>query len=159
MTEMTERLDRFEGRLRTMEDELRALRRLAAEEEHAPEPPLWELLEPEPVAEPAPTPVPKPLPVWTPAPRKVREPIDLSLLLGARALAWTGGAVTLLGIVFFFVLAVERGWIGAGVRVLLGATVSSLLVGSALWLRRRFGDRYASGSAAGARRARVFASP
>ncbi|HYX89609.1 MAG TPA: hypothetical protein VE753_09590, partial [Gaiellaceae bacterium] len=32
--------------------------------------------------------------------------------LGARALALTGGAVTLLGVVLLFALAVNRGWIG-----------------------------------------------
>ena len=99
--------------------------------------------------------MPLPPPDWTPPapprrePRTEREPIDLSFLLGARALAWTGGAVTLLGIVFFFVLAVERGWIGPGARVTLGGTVSAVLVGASLWLRRRFGDTYASLSAAG----------
>ena len=30
-------------------------------------------------------------------------------MFGAKVLAWAGGAVTLLGIVFFFVLAVNRG--------------------------------------------------
>jgi len=149
MTELTERLDHFEGRLRTMEDELDTLRRLAAENAQAPEPPLWELFEAETAPEPEPARQPKPLPVWAPPPRKQREPVDLSILLGARTLAWTGGAVTLLGIVFFFVLAVERGWIGPGARVALGASVSALLVGAALWLRRRFGDTYAALSAAG----------
>ena len=33
-----------------------------------------------------------------------------------KALAWAGGAVMLLGIVFFFVLAVNRGWIGPVAR-------------------------------------------
>ena len=31
-------------------------------------------------------------------------------LVGAKALAFAGGVVTLLGVVFFFVLAVNRGW-------------------------------------------------
>ena len=45
-------------------------------------------------------PVPGTVPGTRPA-RPPREPLDLSVLLGARALAWTGGAVTLLGVVFF----------------------------------------------------------
>ena len=49
-------------------------------------------------------------------------------LLGARALAWAGGIVTLLGVVFFFVLAVNRGWIGPVERVGLGALASVLLL-------------------------------
>jgi uncharacterized membrane protein len=156
MTQLTERLDSFEHRLRLMDEELRALRRLAqGAETLATANPYREIFdEPEPAPQPAPAPqrTPTPVPVWEPerrAPRKPREPLDLSVLLGARALAWTGGAVTLLGIVFFFVLAVERGWIGPVARVSLGAGVSAVLVVVALWLRRRFGDTYASLSAAG----------
>jgi hypothetical protein len=165
MTQLTERLDRFESRLHSMESELRELRRLATEEERAPEPepPLWEVLKPTPVAtpgvrpgsEPGQTPVvPPPRPAPAPQPQFTWEPrrpeLDFSALFGARALAWTGGGVMLLGIVFFFVLAVERGWIGEGARVLLGALASSICVGAGVWLRRRFGDTYASVSAAGA---------
>ena len=51
--------------------------------------------------------------------RPPRE-IDWSVFFGAKALAWAGGAVMLLGIVFFFVLAVNRGWIGPVARVTLG---------------------------------------
>jgi uncharacterized membrane protein len=151
MTELMDRLNGFEHRLRSMETELYELRRLAREEEApapAPEAPLREVLAPPPAA-PGPERRPTPVPVWTPTPREPRQPLDLSALLGARALAWTGGVVTLLGIVFFFVLAVQRGWIGPATRVTLGATISGVLVLAALWLRRRFGDTYASLSAAG----------
>lgn len=170
MTELSERLDSFESRLRLMEDELRALRRLAqAQAQEAPttrttpyRDVFW--VEPQPVPQPTPATEaqpprgPTPVPVYQPQrraaqpprpPRPPREPLDLSVLLGARALAWTGGAVTLLGIVFFFVLAVERGWIGPVARVALGAGVSAVVLASALELRRRFGDTYASLSAAG----------
>lgn len=155
MTQLTERLDRFESRLHGMESELRELRRLAAREERdvAPEPPLREVLSPEQEPEPEPVRRPAPAPV-----RKRREPLDWSVLFGARALAWTGGAVTLLGIVFFFVLAVERGWIGEAARVLLGAAASALCIGAGVWLRRRFGDTYASLSAAGAGIAGLYAT-
>src|SRR4051794_9911848 len=74
-------------------------------------------------------------PVMPPAapPREFRlppehEPFDLSRLLGARTLALTGGIVSLLGIVFFFALAVQRGWIGPVARVSLGAAASGLAV-------------------------------
>jgi uncharacterized membrane protein len=159
MTELSERLDTFESRLRFMEDELQALRRIAqAQEAPTTTTPSREIFwaEPEPTPQPEARPEPQrgptPVPVWKPerrTPRKPREPIDLSVLLGARALAWTGGAVTLLGIVFFFALAVERGWIGPAARVTLGASVSAVLIAAALWLRQRFGDTYASLSAAG----------
>ena len=165
MTTLTERLDDFEGRLQTMEAELRALRRLARDGMAAPAEtePLWQLLEAEAGARPEPAPAalpspPRPHPPAAPAPRRRREPLDLSAILDARLLAWTGGAVTLLGIVFFFVLAVERGWIGPGMRVALGAGASTVLVGGALWLRRRFGETYTSVSAAGAGIAGFYAT-
>jgi hypothetical protein len=53
MTELSERLDSFEHRLRTMETELYELRRLARKEEEPtrePEAPLREVLEPPPTA-------------------------------------------------------------------------------------------------------------
>ena len=150
MTELTDRIRAFEDRLRAMETELYELRRLARAQEQQAEP-IWEVLapEPEPVSD---TVVPDTVVPPPPPPRaesEPREPFDFTVLLGARALAWTGGVVMLLGIVFFFVLAVERGWIGAGVRVTLGAVASTLTLGAAVWLRRRVGDTYASLTAAG----------
>ncbi|HEY6056016.1 MAG TPA: DUF2339 domain-containing protein, partial [Gaiellaceae bacterium] len=75
---------------------------------------------------------------------------DLSTLLGARSLAWSGGVVTLLGVLFFFVLAVERGWIGQVARVSMGGAASLLVFGAGFWLHRRYGDSYASLAAVGA---------
>ncbi|MFL5952635.1 MAG: DUF2339 domain-containing protein [Gaiellaceae bacterium] len=158
MTELTDRIEAFADRLQRMEQELYELRRLARAEEQAEEP-VWSMFEREPahVAEPVavpvatepPVPAPPATPPAAPPPAEPREPFDFTVLLGARALAWTGGVVMLLGIVFFFVLAVERGWIGAGVRVALGAAASALALGAAVWLRRRFGETYASLSSAG----------
>lgn len=70
------------------------------------------------------------------APRPPRPKLELDLL-GPRALAIAGGIVTLLGIVFFFVLAVNRGWIGPNARVALGAIAATLVFGSGLELKRR----------------------
>jgi uncharacterized membrane protein len=86
-----------------------------------------------------------------PAPRapKPRRELDLADLLGAKALAWAGGVVTLLGVLFFFVLAVNNGWIGAVARVALGGGASLVVGLAALWLRRRFGDTHASLAAVG----------
>ena len=163
MTQLTERIDAFEVRLRSMETELYELRRLARAAQ-----------QPEPVADtarvsatafvsdtfvasppppPSPPKAPRPVPVVEP-----REPFDWTVLLGARALAWTGGVVMLLGIVFFFVFAVERGWIGNEVRVALGTFASAAALGAAVWLRRRFGETYASLSAAGAGIAGLYAT-
>jgi len=156
MTQLTAQLDSFEGRLRRLEAELGELRRLArAEEAAAPEPepePLWAMIapEPEPVAPIAPK-LPPRAPVQ-------REPFDFSVLFGARSLAWTGGVVTLLGVVFLFVLAAERGWIGPEARVAIGTFASGLALGAGVWLRRRFGETYASVSAAGAGIAGLYAT-
>ena len=75
---------------------------------------------------------------------------SLEDLFGARALAWAGGVVTLLGVVFFFVLAVNRGWIGPGLRVGLGAGASLIVFTAGLWLERRYGALYSSLAAVGA---------
>jgi len=75
---------------------------------------------------------------------------EMSDLLGARVLAWAGGAVTLLGIVFFFVLAVNRGLIGPEVRVGCGASASALVFGAGFWLRSRQGESHAGLAAVGA---------
>src|SRR3954470_143421 len=123
MTPITDRLDRFEDRLHSLENELAELRRLAADQAAPDAPPVVSQIfapTPAPMAAPA---APQPA-ARSQAQRPRRSPrpeFDLSTLLGARALAWSGGALTLLGILFFFVLAVERGWIGPAARVGLGA--------------------------------------
>jgi uncharacterized membrane protein len=97
-------------------------------------------------------------------PRPPREPlfrlpqIDKAELFGARALAVAGGVVTLLGIVFFFVLAVNRGWVGPVGRVSLGAIASAVVFGSGFELRRRYSDTYASLAAVGVGIAGGFAT-
>ncbi|MEV6910008.1 DUF2339 domain-containing protein [Amycolatopsis sp. NPDC051071] len=55
---------------------------------------------------------------------------------GSRLLAWVGGAVTLLGIVLFLVLAIQRGWFGPLPRVIGGAALGLTLVGIGLRLHR-----------------------
>jgi uncharacterized membrane protein len=110
-------------------------------------------------APPRPTPAaasaPPPPPPVPPAP--ARE-IDWSALLGPKALAWAGGIVTLLGVVFFFVLAVDRGWIGHEARVACGGIASAIVFAGGLWLRRRFGETYSSLAAVGAGIAGAYAT-
>jgi uncharacterized membrane protein len=79
-------------------------------------------------------------------------------LVGARALAWVGGAVTLLGIVFFFVLAVNRGWVSEELRVVLGALVSAGLFLAGIVVHRRYGNLQAALAAAGASIGGAFAT-
>jgi uncharacterized membrane protein len=81
--------------------------------------------------------------------RRQRGELNLSDFLGLRALAWVGGVVTLLGILFFYVLADQRGWVGPGGRVLLGTTISAGLLGLGYWLRHLKGQPEAALAAAG----------
>jgi hypothetical protein len=82
-------------------------------------------------------------PVWGP-PSFSFPDLSAADLFGAKALAISGGIVTLLGIVFFFVLAVNRGWVGPEGRIGLGAFAALLVYGGGLELRRRFGETDAS---------------
>jgi uncharacterized membrane protein len=66
-------------------------------------------------------------------PRRSRWPA----LSGARLLAWTGGAVTLLGVVLLLVLAASRGWFSPGARVGAGAVLGVALVALAMRLHRK----------------------
>jgi hypothetical protein len=71
-------------------------------------------------------------------------------LAGPQVFAWAGGIVTLLGVIFFFILAAGHGWIGPGARVACGAAASAIVFGAGLWLRRRFEETDASLAAVGA---------
>ncbi|MGH2931390.1 MAG: DUF2339 domain-containing protein, partial [Gaiellaceae bacterium] len=156
-SDLSSRLDDFARRLAGLEQELRELRELARAEgplidapiSTAPVPPP-----PPPPPPPAPkAPPAKPMgPAWNERLMAARRERDVSLddLLGPQALAWAGGVVTLLGIVFFFVLAVNRGWIGPVERVSLGALASLLVFGAGLWLHRTYGPVHSALAAAGA---------
>lgn len=159
-SDLASRLDDFARRLAGLEHELNELRRLARTEEPVTEAPIQTAPVPPPPPPPPPSPPPKapsaakPLgPSWDERLRSSsvwdRE-VSLDDLLGAKALAWAGGFVTLLGIVFFFVLAVNRGWIGPIERVSLGALASLLVFGAALWLHRAYGPVHSALAAAGA---------
>lgn len=152
---LASRLDDFARRLAGLEQELRELRQLARTEEPVTDTPILTAPVPPP---PPPSPkapsAAKPLgPSWDERLRSSsfwdRE-VSLDDLLGAKALAWAGGFVTLLGIVFFFVLAVNRGWIGPIERVSLGTLASLIVFGAALWLHRAYGPVHSALAAAGA---------
>src|SRR5947209_7439510 len=151
-------LDEFEHELAALNAKFEALQReigspkllLGAQESLREEPAAAPDLEPFPLPTPpriAPWPTPHDLPS-RPA-RPPRKQLELDLL-GPRALAIAGGIVTLLGIVFFFVLAVNRGWIGPNARVALGAIASALVFAAGLWLKRRYGTTYSALAAVGA---------
>src|SRR5512132_1020036 len=153
--ELERRLDLVSRRLDELTRELADIRRLA--EGAAATPPAAATPAPPPAPPPsAPPPEPKPVPAFHAPPRPEPKPsrwdrdIDFGEVLGAQGLAWAGGIVTVLGVVFFFVLAVNRGWIGAAERVGLGAFASLLVFGGGLWLHRRFGPTYSAYGAVGA---------
>jgi uncharacterized membrane protein len=124
--------------------------------ETAPEPKPVPVFKPEPIfadvvpttSAPAPAqatpPPPPPAPTWI-------DEIDwASYFTGARGLALAGGVVSLLGIVFLFVLAVDRGWVTQGMRVGIGAAVSVALFAAAVQIMRSYGQLYAATAAAAA---------
>lgn len=146
MTEIAHRLDRAEADLARLERELRTIRALATTTAvPEPETPAAVVLPPEPAPEPVPA-----SPVSPPRQPRQRREIDLAELIGPRALAWAGGVVTLLGVVFIFALAANRGWIGPAERVALGAIASLLVFALSLVGHRRYGSLYAVVAAAGA---------
>jgi uncharacterized membrane protein len=143
-------LERRVSELQTIVDGLQAGRVTAPSRASAPPPPP---------PEPAPPPRPQPAvqlpataapPTAPPLQPKVSTDFDwgrtLSAadLMGAKALAFAGGIVTLLGVVFFFVLAVNRGWIGPGMRVAFGGVASGIVFGAGLWLQRRYESTYSA---------------
>ena len=80
-------------------------------------------------------------PPWQPerGPRPPRPSLAdrAAAIGGARLLAWTGAALTLLGVVMFLALAVSRGWFEPPVRVGAGAALGLGLIGLGWWLHRR----------------------
>jgi uncharacterized membrane protein len=153
---LLERIERAEAAVQRLQAELAELRRLAA---GAAQPaPHWQRQTVAVAASPPPPPPPPP--PTPPPPQPVREEppgppprwqtIEPADLLGARALAWAGGVVTLLGVVFFFVLAVNAGWIGPVERVGLGALASALVFGAGVVAHRRYGNLYSALAATGA---------
>src|SRR5919108_2459565 len=124
----------------------------------APEPTPPAAAEPEPTL-PPPT-LPPPLPPRPPAAHSFDwgRTISTADLMGAKALAFAGGVVTLLGVVFFFVLAVNRGWIGPELRVACGGIASAIVFGAGLWLERRYERTYSALAAVGAGIAGAYAT-
>jgi uncharacterized membrane protein len=111
-------------------------------------------------APPAPVrPLAPPAPVAVrPAPKERRAGPGLEEVLGGRVLGWLGGAAVVLGVVFFLVMAVSRGWIDKPTRVALAFTGSALLLAGALWLYERKGQTQAALAAAAAALASLYAS-
>ena len=136
---LEKQIEALERSLRTLERRVNKLEK----EEAPPEP------EPAPSAEPVPPIAPpeqEPKPSFTAkpvepvalAPPRTYE-LDLEQLLGGRLLAWAGGIAIVLGAVFFVTMAIHRGWIGEGMRVLLAFLCSTALLVAGVWLHERQG--------------------
>src|SRR6266540_2213546 len=150
--DLSQRVEFLERRVKELQDAVEALRRArpaAPARERAAVPP------PRPAAPPPPRP---PKPAAAPAPR-VEAPaassfdwartISTADLMGAKALAFAGGIVTLLGVVFFFVLAVNRGWVGPELRIACGGVASAIVFAAGFWLQRRYEATYSALTAVG----------
>jgi uncharacterized membrane protein len=156
-------LERRVADLQVVVDELRAGRPAGAAAPASPRarPPAPAPAPPPPKA--AAPPPPPPSPRAEPVPEPARDvdwgrAISRADVLGAKALAFAGGVVTLLGVLFFFVLAVNRGWIGPEIRVACGGLASTIVVGAGLWLKRRYGTTYSALAAVGAGLAGAYAT-
>jgi uncharacterized membrane protein len=152
---LVDRVEYLERRVVQLQDAIDKLRgpALAAQPAApAPEPPA----PPRPAA-PQPPRLAEPAPAHEPA-FDWRGAITAADVMGAKALAFAGGVVTLLGVVFFFVLAVNRGWIGPDLRVACGGLASALVFAGGLFLYRRYGRTYSALAAVGTGIAGAYAT-
>jgi len=83
---------------------------------------------------------------------------SLEDLLGGRILAWLGGLAIVVGVVFFLVIAVDRGWIGVEARVALAFVGSTILLAAGLFLYERRGQTEAAVAAVASALAALYAS-
>jgi uncharacterized membrane protein len=144
---------RHEQRIAALEERMERLEQLLRVSMQAPPAPTS--IQPLPPAQRPPVP---PLPPQAPRPARPPRELNLEDLLGGRLLAWLGGAAVVLGVVFFLVMAVSRGWIDEPTRVVLAFLGSTALLGLALWLHERHGQTQASLAAAAAAIASLYAS-
>jgi uncharacterized membrane protein len=133
----------LEERLRSLEARLEQIERLLSISGAPIAPPT--------ASPPAPH-VPPPKPV------DLGKQVNFEELLGGRILAWLGGIAVVLGVVFFLVMAVSRGWIDEPTRVALAFVGSAALLGAALWLYERKGQTQAALAAAAAALASLYAT-
>ena len=157
-TDLAGRVDFLERRVADLQTAVAEMRRPRPAPAAAPTPPPTRRPEPPPAPRPAPVPAPtQPVAAarsfdWGP------PKIAAADLMGAKALAFAGGVVTLLGVVFFFVLAVNRGWIGPELRVGAGGLASAIVFAAGVWLKRRYETTYSALTAVGVGIAGAYAT-
>lgn len=129
--------DEVEGRQESTEKRLAELTRRLERVERR----VFPSVTPDPQPRPAPA-VRHPVTSTRPEPFRP-DPVfprrDLEELLGGRVLAWVGGIAILLGIVFLFGIAIDRGWIDEPMRIILGLLGSTSLLLAGVWLYERKG--------------------
>ena len=79
-----------------------------------------------------------------PPPRSREAALNFEEIFGGRVLAWLGGIAVVLGVVFFLVMAVSRGWIDEATRVTLAFAGSTALLVVGLYLYDRRGRAQAA---------------
>jgi uncharacterized membrane protein len=111
-------------------------------------------------ARPVTPPEPEPSAKTEPTPQRtvLRPGETFEDLLGGRILALVGGLAILIGVVFFLVIAVDRGWIGVEARVALAFVGSTLLLAAGVFLYERRGQTDAAVVAVATALASLFAS-
>jgi uncharacterized membrane protein len=155
---LEQRLASIEADLRTLvvrvtELELREPGAATPPPRAAPEAPLST------AAPPASPSLAKPAPAPAAPPPKARRPeLELEDLLGGRILAWVGGLAIFVGVIFFLVIAVDRGWIGVEARVALAFLGSAVLLAVGLFLYERRDQTDAAVAAVATALAALYAS-
>jgi uncharacterized membrane protein len=91
-------------------------------------------------------------------PRPPQQKMAMEDLLGGRVLAWLGGIAVLVGIAFFFALAISQGWIGPGARTLIAGAGALVLLGAGIWLHDHKGRTDAALAAVSTAVAGLFAT-
>ena len=157
---LEQRLDKIEELLRTLavrvtELELQTTVTRPAPQAEPPSPPQPRGAAPSEAQIPAPT---KAQPTPTAGHKVMRPGETLEDLLGGRILAWVGGLAILVGVIFFLVIAVDRGWIGVEARVVLAFVGSTLLLAVGLFLYERRGQTEAAVAAVATALAALYAS-
>ncbi|MFC7341452.1 DUF2339 domain-containing protein [Saccharopolyspora griseoalba] len=75
-------------------------------------------------------------------PRRRRPDLEPS-----RVLAWVGAGITLLGVVFLLVLAVQQDWLGPVARIGGGAALAALLIAAGWWVHQKAAEQRIGGIA------------
>lgn len=163
---LEERLDEIERLVRTLVVRVTELELdRSAPGDPSPELPT-PLVRPLEVATPAPPPPQPTVPVARPEQVTQEQPhvepdrpeTSFEDLLGGRILAWLGGLAIVVGVVFFLVIAVDRGWIGVEARVALAFAGATILLAAGLFLYERRGQTEAAVAAVASALAALYAS-